>query len=351
MYGSKSNQHSQPNIMYGLKKANKLFTLADLPKDDVTFLVKKAHDYKTNYLHENVPQYARQSILVLYFEKRSTRTRLSCTKAWTKLGGTVIDMSPQDGKSHINVNESIYDSFRVIADMASCIVARVNSHETLDEIYRAANDSKAKPAVINGLSDKYHPLQILADLQTMYEHVKKSDKEIKVEDALEDKNVTWVGDSNNVFNSLMTTLPRLGAKLRICVPAQYPFKWYLLDALERLETNGEIPEGSVILCDSPEEAVTGADFLITDTWVSMGDETEKAERLENFAGYQINKELIDAGKPKEDWRFLHCLPRKKEEVTDDIFYSDRSLVFEEAENRMWTVLAVFVCMLSTSTYW
>jgi ornithine carbamoyltransferase len=331
--------------------ANKLLTLADLPKEDIAFLIQRAHELKTDHKCLQVPQYARQSVLVLYFEKRSTRTRLSCTKAWTKLGGTVIDMSPQDGKSHINVNESIYDSFRVIADMSACIVARVHSHETLNEIYRAASDSKSKPSVINGLSDKYHPLQILADLQTMYEHLERTKKSCNVPQVLQDITVTWVGDSNNVFNSLATTLPRLNVKLRVCVPPEYPFKWHLLDTLERLEMRGEIPTDSIVLCDSPEEAVYGADFVVTDTWVSMGDETQREERLQNFTGFQINRELIVTGKPKDDWRFLHCLPRKQEEVTDDIFYSDRSLVFEEAENRMWTVLAVFVCMLTTVTNW
>lgn len=340
--------------------ANKLLTLADLPKEDIAFLIQRAHELKTDHKCLQVPQYARQSVLVLYFEKRSTRTRLSCTKAWTKLGGTVIDMSPQDGKSHINVNESIYDSFRVIADMSACIVARVHSHETLNEIYRAASDSKSKPSVINGLSDRYHPLQILADLQTMYEHLERTKKSgitqalqemCNVTRALQDITVTWVGDSNNVFNSLATTLPRLDVRLHVCVPPEYPFKWHLLDTLERLEMRGEIPTDSIVLCDSPEDAVREADFIVTDTWVSMGDETQKEERLQNFTGYQINRELIAAGKPKDDWRFLHCLPRKQEEVTDDIFYSDRSLVFEEAENRMWTVLAVFVCMLTTVTNW
>ena len=191
---------------------NKLFTLADLPKEYITDLVKRAHELKTDIRSMQVPQYARGSLLVLYFEKRSTNP-LSCTKAWVKLGGTVIDMSPQDGKSHINVSESIYDSFRVISEMSSCIVARVNSHETLHEIYRAAKDSKAKPAVINGLSDQFHPLQILADLLTMYESQKT---ESAPEDALKGTIVSWVGDSNNVCNSLVTTLPRLGMTIQ-CV--------------------------------------------------------------------------------------------------------------------------------------
>lgn len=362
----------------------KFLTLNDFLIEDVDYMVRKSYEFKTNVMR-SVPQVAKNGLMVLYFEKKSTRTRLSCTRAWTKLGGTVIDMSPQESNSHIKVNESIYDSFRVIAGMADCIVARVNDHSTLEEIARACEDACGKsgqsgksggkvfspspsPMVINALSDKFHPLQILADLLTMYEaslvDMKKKKGEGKnvvdmkngatsatslstVRNVLKGTTVTWIGDSNNVFNSLITTLPRLDISVRICVPPRYPPKDYVLKMLLEQDMNNEIKEESIMLFDEPQEALEGARFVITDTWVSMGDEKEKEDRMEAFKGYQVNMDLVKRSKLHEDWRFMHCMPRKKEEVTDDVFYSDRSLVFEEAENRMWTAMALFYVMTTT----
>jgi ornithine carbamoyltransferase len=329
------------------RQANRLFSLTNMSKKDIVTILATARAFKKDVA--SIMQMARGAILVLYFEKPSTRTRLSCTTAWAKLGGTMIDMSPQDGKTHINTNETIYDSFRVISEMCSCIVARVNDHTTLENIYRAANDSKKKPAVINGLSDKFHPLQALADLQTIHEHHRPHDdlirKKTYMEEDFKQTTVCWIGDSNNVLNSLAIGIAKLGGILRICVPPKHPFKRYLIDALDALEKNQEIVSKSIIVCDTPVKALTGAHFIVTDTWVSMGDESEHEERLRNFDGYKITKQLIAQGQPDKHWKFMHCLPRKQNEVSDDIFYSDRSIVFQEAENRMWTALAVFYHVL------
>ena len=293
--------------------------------------------------------------MVIYFEKKSTRTRLSCTRAWTAMGGSVIDMSPQGGNgSHIGVSESLYDSFRVIAGMADCILARVDEHDTLLEICRACDDAKKatagrnNPMVINALSDKFHPLQILADMMTIYENELADYDHTKpippVMDVLTGKTVTWVGDSNNVFNSLMTTLPRFGMKMRVCTPPEYPIRDELFTILLELDVAKEINDESIMMFDGPVEALENCDYVVTDTWISMGDEKDKEERIKNFDGYQINEDLMKKSKPHEHWKFLHCLPRKKEEVTDDIFYGEKSLVFSEAENRMWTAMSLFYIM-------
>jgi len=323
-----------PIILFGRQRPRKLLSLKELSSDHVNNLIRKAYLLK----HARIPTlpYAKNAVLVLYMEKRSTRTRLSCTVAWTKLGGTVIDLSPQDGKSHIDVNENLYDSFRVISDMADCIVARVNEHETLNTICKAANDSRRKPIVINGLSDQCHPLQILADMLTMYEDGMKdiySFSELPDPlDILKNKSVAWIGDNNNVLRSLAVGLPMIGMNFKACIPADF----------------AESARSLVQCVDTPVEALEGADYVITDTWVSMGDEHEKEVRMRHFAGFQVNEKLIEAGNPNVNWRFLHCLPRKKEEVSDGIFYGKRSLVFQEAENRIWTVLAVFAHLLTTT---
>ena len=282
--------------------------------------------------------------LVLYFEKNSTRTRLSCTRAWSSMGGNVIDLSPHN-KSHIgDKGETLYDSFRVISEMSDCIIARVNSHDTLREIQTAVNHSKKKPVVINGLCDMYHPLQILADILTIFEDrllFRFDDEYRNFHDILPSlktflghtTKVAWVGDANNVLYSLMQTLPRFGIHMSVCVPKAYKINQKIIDGIDEISL--------IDICDSPEKAIKDAHFVVTDTWISMGYNDDKKARLWNFIGYQINQELIENGKPADSWRFMHCLPRKKEEVSDYIFYSKRSLVFEEAENRMWTMVALF----------
>ena len=327
-----------------------LLTLNQLSNDDLHFIIERAWQLKF-FRNERIPQHAKGKTLVLYMEKRSTRTRLSCTVAWTKLGGNVIDLSPSSSlvhSSHIGEHENLYDSFRVISDMADCIVARVNNHETLGIIEKASADSRKKPPVINGLSDLWHPLQILADVLTMYERIlapmvsSHSEPRFDVR-ALNGQKFTWVGDANNVANSLITTLPRFGVNVTVCTPEEYVIN----DAIYHVvEMDGNL--SLLTTSHNPEEAIKDADFICTDTWVSMGNEEEKEKRLAAFSGFQINKELIESGKPKENHCFLHCLPRKKEEVSDDIFYGPNSLVFGEAENRMWSVLAVFSEILSSS---
>lgn len=329
-------------------KERTLLTLADYSVSDIEYILQQSYSYKYDKT-ASVPQIAKNALMVLYFEKKSTRTRLSCTRAWTKMGGTVIDLSPQDGKSHINTNETLYDSFRVISDMADCIVARVNSHETLHTIRKAALDSGKQPIVLNGLSDLYHPLQILADMLTLYEdvNINKNTTNVRIHnrssfsEVLTNLNVSWIGDSNNVVNSLLLTLPRFGVNMKICTPKQYPIKRFVLDQIHKDDFFSRLS-----FYDNPINALSDADYIITDTWVSMGDEHDKVERISHFNGFQINDILIKQSNVKDNWKFLHCLPRKKEEVSDEIFYSNRSLVFTEAENRMWTTMAVFHILLS-----
>jgi len=187
--------------------------------------------------------------------------------------------------------------------------------------------------VINALSDKYHPLQTLADLMTLQEHFGGN---------LAGKKLTWIGDGNNVLHDLMIGSLKLGMHVTVCTPTGYdPDADILAQAMAiAKENNVELTCTTI-----PTEAIVNADVVVTDTWVSMGQEEETLRRKKDFVGYQINSDLMALAKPTAV--FLHCLPRKPEEVSDEVFYSSKSLVFPEAENRMWTVMAVTLEVLGS----
>lgn len=205
--------------------------------------------------------------------------------------------------------------------MVSCMVVRCGAHSDILEL--AENSSVP---VINALTDDYHPLQAVTDIMTIYEHF-PNPKGIKV---------AWVGDGNNVLNDLMMACVKLGINVSIAAPKAYAADPKMLAAaLEAAKETGATIETT----ESPEEAVKGASIIVTDTWVSMGQEAEAAKKNKQFEGFQVTKELAERGGAKKDWKFMHCLPRHKEEVNDDVFYSDRSIVFQEAENRLYAAIA------------
>jgi len=186
--------------------------------------------------------------------------------------------------------------------------------------------------VINALSDIHHPLQSLADFLTIREHF----------GSLEGLTVSWVGDGNNVLHDLMLAAPKLSVNLRLGIPDGYECDPNILARTKELaEEHGT----SIVLTTDPVEAVTGANVVVTDTWVSMGQEEDTAKRLKDFDGYQVTEKLMSNA--NDDAIFMHCLPRHPEEVTDDVIYGDRSVVFDEAENRMWTIMAVYKSLLGT----
>lgn len=217
--------------------------------------------------------------------------------------------------------------------MTSCMVARVNAHK---EVADLAQHSSVP--VINALSSDYHPLQTIADFQTIHESFPgrtPSDASL----GLEGLKVAWVGDSNNVLFDLAIACVKMGVDISVASPQGYgipdAMRQIILAASEGVARPGKLAETQV-----PEEAIQNADILVTDTWVSMGQEEESQKRLKAFAGYQITNELAKRGGAKPDWKFMHCLPRHPEEVHDEVFYSDRSLVFPEAENRLWAAVGM-----------
>lgn len=221
----------------------------------------------------------------------------------------------------LGVNESLYDTAKVISSMVSCVVARVGPHS---DIITFAETSSVP--VINALSDAYHPLQAVTDILTISEVFPK----------LEGIKVAWVGDANNVLYDLTIACAKLGIHMYIATPPEYPVDSNILNfAREAGQASGSIIE----TFNQPEAAVKNANIIVTDTWVSMGQESEKSLKLKHFEGYQVSMGLAKRGGAHNDWRFMHCLPRKPEEVTDEVFYSSKSLVFEEAENRLYAALA------------
>ncbi|SCV69671.1 BQ2448_1065 [Microbotryum intermedium] len=270
--------------------------------------------------------------VALIFSKRSTRTRVASESAVHMLGGHPMFLG--SGDIQLGVNESLYDTSRVVSSMVDGIMARVGHHSEVETL--AANSSVP---VINALSHLYHPTQILADLQTLLELHGPFSPYLS---SLSGLTVAWIGDSNNILNEMMVTYPRLGINLQIATPKGYELEAEVLARVKSgLEGSVSGGHGKLVHTHSPEEALKNADVVVTDTWISMGQEEEAAKRLKDFEGYQITNELLKRGGANKDAVFMHCLPRHEYEVDDEVFYGPKSIVFQEAENRKWTILAVF----------
>ncbi|KAF9978432.1 ornithine carbamoyltransferase [Actinomortierella ambigua] len=270
--------------------------------------------------------------MALLFSKRSTRTRVATETAMAYLGGHAMFLGSQD--IQLGVNESLLDTSKVISSMVDGVMARVGDHEEIETLAKYST-----VPIINALSNLYHPTQILADLMTLHElYTPKGQQphELDPSTTLKNLRMAWVGDGNNVLHSLMLQLPKVGMHLAIATPKGYePHATVMAQATK----NAAEFQTSLTLHHDPKQAIQDANVIVTDTWISMGQEEEKKKRLQAFAGYQLTTEMIQTSGAKPDWKFLHCLPRKQEEVTDDVFYGPRSHVFQEAENRKWTILA------------
>ncbi|KAL5480239.1 ARG3 [Sanghuangporus weigelae] len=331
------------------------------------------------------PQSLRNTSIALLFSKRSTRTRVSAETAAQLLGGQAIFLGKDD--IQLGVNESARDTARILSGMCQGIFARVGDHSEIEELAKYA-----EVPVINALSSLWHPTQVLADLQTLMEEKslqkeatptpnphsipyssasstendsqtpspeisEASNEQQQTEAGASEKpsnavaaqhrvaqarrrlrplTIAYVGDSANVLHDMLVTYPRLGHKLQVASPPdpRYRAPTAVWDKVVELGCDKDIEWTA-----DPREAVKGADVVITDTWISMGQEAEYEQRVKDFQGYQVTEELCEAA--KENWKFLHCLPRKSHEVNDEVFYGPRSLVFREADNRKWTIMALF----------
>jgi ornithine carbamoyltransferase len=221
--------------------------------------------------------------------------------------------------------------------MTAAIVARVGPHADVADLAKHSS-----VPVINALSDLYHPLQTVADFQTIHEAFstapsRPASPAVVPSLGLEGLKIAWVGDANNVLFDLAIGATKLGVDISVATPNGYGIPSNIKDIIADAST--EVPRpGRILESHVPEDAVRDADVIITDTWISMGQEDEKVKRLKAFEGFQVTAELAKQGGAKPDWYFMHCLPRHPEEVSDEIFYGPRSLVFKEAENRLWAAI-------------
>ncbi len=256
----------------------------------------------------------------LIFEKPSTRTRVSLDVALSGLGAVPVILSTSE--MQLSRGEDLKDTARVLSRYVDAIVARVFKHETLEELAKYSN-----VPVVNALSDVYHPLQAIADVLTIYEGKNK----------VEGIKLAYIGDGNNVCHSLIIASALYSMDIRVSTPQGYEPKKEVVKIAENICSNGF----SYAWFPVPEKAVKDVDVVYTDTWISMGSEEEKVERLEAFKDWQVNVDLMS--KAKSDAIFMHCLPAHKgEEVTDEVFESKNSVVFDQAENRLHTARAVFI---------
>lgn len=263
--------------------------------------------------------------LVMFFEKSSTRTRLSFEIGMTQLGGHAVYLDRES--SQLSRGESIRDTAQVVSRYADVLMARVFAHSTVEELARYASIP-----VINGLSDAEHPMQSMGDLLTIRDHKGR----------LEGVKVAYIGDGdNNVAHSLLLACTRVGADIAVASPAELRPDPVFVDLARQ---NADETGSNVFITDDPGRAAEDADVLYTDVWVSMGQETERQERLTTLSSYQINGPL--AAKAKPDYIFMHCLPQHVgDEVTEDVSYSSHSVIFDQAENRLHVQKAVILFLL------
>ena len=315
-----------------------LLSIADLTPAELTTLVRRASALKTNFKSGFVPPNLINALkgktVAMTFSKRSTRTRVSTEGAVVALGGHPMFLGRDD--IQLGVNESLYDTTLVVSSMVAAWVARVNKHSEVADIARHST-----VPVINALSDLYHPLQTLADILTLLEAFPASPstgKSALNSLGLDGLKIAWVGDANNVLFDLAIAASKLGIDVSVATPKGYEIPPFMLELI-RDSTQGAKASSKLFTTHVPEEAVQDANVIVTDTWVSMGHEAEKAKRLQEFEGFQVTQDLAKRGWAKHDWRFMHCLPRHPEEVADEVFYGSHSLVFPEAENRLWAAIA------------
>ncbi|KAI0198770.1 putative ornithine carbamoyl transferase [Astrocystis sublimbata] len=311
-----------------------LMTIGDLSPAEFSKLVLNAASHKKAVKSGQTPESIKNKLLgqtvAMMFNKRSTRTRVSTEAAVALMGGHPMFLGKDD--IQLGVNESLYDTSKIISSMTSCMVARVGPH---DDVANLAKHSSVP--VINALSNDFHPLQTIADFLTIHEAF--SQQGVNSTGVVPDRlKVAWVGDANNVLYDLAIGCVKLGVDIAVATPADYRIPEAMMAFIKEQAKTAPSP-GTISEFHVPEEAVKDANVIVTDTWVSMGQEEEAQKRLKAFAGFQVTEELAKRGGAKADWKFMHCLPRHPEEVSDGVFYSPRSLVFQEGENRLWAAIA------------
>ncbi|MEZ0329761.1 MAG: ornithine carbamoyltransferase [Dissulfuribacterales bacterium] len=292
------------------KHLRSFLRIADFETEVLNSLLDRAFYWKNQPRPHETP--ARGKVLGMLFEKPSTRTRISFEAAMYQLGGNVSFMTGRD--LQIGRGEPLKDTARVLSRYIDCLAVRTFGQKVVEEL-AAWSDIP----VINALSDMYHPCQILSDIMTVMEHKGRDVKGLTI---------AWIGDGNNMANSWIELAVRLGVKLHIACPSGYePDSQVMGWAL------GQISDSQIMITHDPKEAIKGADVVNTDVWASMGQESEAEKRKKLFTPYQINAALLSSAAP--DAIILHCLPAHRgEEITEDVLEGPRSVVWDQAENKM-----------------
>ncbi len=300
-----------------------LLKTSDLSADDLAYLLRRSAKFKAK-------PFGRRSVLAgetvcCYFDKPSTRTRISFETAVVHLGGTPLSLSSKD--LQLGRGETLEDTARVISRYSRALVVRTFEDSQIERLAAAATIP-----VINALTDGHHPCQSLADLLTIQER----------KGALSRLKIAYLGDGNNVAVSLAQAAALVGAHMAVATPAGYGLPGDIVDAARVV---ADRQGGSVVVTSDPEEAVRDADVVYTDVWLSMGhSENERSERHRVLAPYQVNAAAMR--KAKSDAIFLHCLPAHRgEEVTAEVADGAQSYIFDQAENRLWTSMAVLYALL------
>lgn len=298
-----------------------LLKLLDLTKEDIIGILNLADQLKYEQRHGILNRPLEGKTLAMIFQKASTRTRVSFETGMYQLGGHPLVMNAND--LQMGRGEPIEDTARVLSRYCSAIMIRTYEQSEVENLAKYGSIP-----VVNGLTDFAHPCQILADLMTIREY--KSD--------LEGLKLAFIGDANNMSNSLIVGCLKVGMKISVACPTKYKFSDEILNFAKEYGDN-------FVLTDSPETAAKDSDVVETDVWASMGDEGEAEIRKKDFAGYQINSKIMSLAKP--DAIVLHCLPaHREEEITAEVFEQHADEIFEEAENRLHAQKAVLVTLMT-----
>ncbi|OUU38767.1 MAG: ornithine carbamoyltransferase [Cellvibrionales bacterium TMED49] len=298
-------------------------TLLDLTKDELLALVHNANFLKTNRHEEHLRDLLHGKVLAMFFEKSSTRTRVSFEAGMSQLGGSALFLSTKD--TQFGRGEPIRDAARVISSMVDIVMMRTFEQVDIEEF---AEHSSVP--VINGLSDDFHPCQLLADIQTFMEY----------RGTLEGKTVAWIGDGNNMCQSWIHASMLLDFELKIACPEGFEPNPHLV----------RVAKDRITISQSPREAARGADLVTTDVFASMGQEEQRKIRLEQFSDFQVDHDLMSLA--AEGALFMHCLPaHRDEEVTEELL-EDKSIsvVWDEAENRLHAQKALLLFLLQVTNF-
>lgn len=302
-----------------------LLTICDLSCDDIEAIFDRADFIKDKHTKKKVYHPLRGRTLGMLFKKSSTRTRISFEVGMFHLGGKALFLNSQD--MQMDRGETVSDSAKIFSQYLDALLIRTFKHEEIEDIAMSASIP-----VINGLTEKYHPCQILSDIYTIK----------KIFNGLNNIKIAYIGDGNNIAHSWLIGASRVGINLSCASPEGYcPDK----DIVNEAKRIADLSGSNIEILTDPSKAVKNADIIYTDVWASMGQEDEYKERLKIFKDYQVNSALVSQAKPAT--LVAHCLPAHRgEEITSDVIDSENSIVFEQAKNRLYVQNAILDILMS-----